>query len=122
VPPDGEMIVWLRHNFTADPVPNKKFDLIHAAISALELKPLGFDDADMERVRCHFLKALIGFEDSVHQYMWIDNDTYEWLRVPPEWEEARQEAAYKDIRSNWDTLLSAYDAIFREAHAKAIDR
>jgi hypothetical protein len=122
LPSDGRVMEWLKLNFVSKYAPTDLFDTIEATIRNMSLKPVGFDDADVNSAYEKLRLAMEAFVSKVLEHMWSDhNHDYKMLVVPPEWDEKRSRKAFSDIVEARNRFLVKYDAFLTACHASHVD-
>jgi archaellum biogenesis ATPase FlaH len=80
IPPDGQVIDWLKNNFMLKALPVRHFETIEQIAKALSLEVVGFDDKDANDRYVDFRSAVNDFCSKISYHTWRDNGN--WLEVP----------------------------------------
>jgi hypothetical protein len=125
IPPNGEVIDWLKNNFILKALPLRHFETITRVAKKMSLEVIGFDDKEADDRYKDLRRAIDSFCEQILYYTFTDPGG-NWLEVPTEWRD-------RDDRKQYDTaltaiadvrnaLVEAYDGFLQSCHMKAIDR
>ena len=123
IPPDGQVIDWLKNNFMLKALPVRHFETIEQIAKALSLEVIGFDDKDANDRYIDFRGAVDDFCSKIPYHTWGDPGG-NWLEVPTEWadrERDKYNTAISVIAEARNAFVEAYDGFLLACHQKAID-
>lgn len=125
IPPDGEVIEWLKNNFVLKYFPVRHLDAVSQVAKAMSLEVVGFDDKEANDQYNDLRQAIDNFYDKVLYYTFTDQSGQR-LEVPAEWRDREDRTQYdtamstiKEVRK---AFIEAYDRFLQTCHKKGIDR
>jgi hypothetical protein len=125
IPPDGEIIDWLKNNFVLKYFPVRHLDTVAQVARVMSLEVIGFDDQEANAQYDDLRHAIEDFHDKVLYYT-ITDQRGTRLEVPTEWRDREDRKQYntamdtiKEVRK---AFVEAYDTFLHTCHKKRIDR
>ncbi len=122
IPPDGEVIDWLKNNFMLKTQPLPRFEIVAKTMS---LEVIGFDDKEANDRYNDLRSAIDNFCDKIPYYTRVDPGN-NWLELPSAWRDREDRKQYDNARTTIaevrDTFVEAYDSFLQTCHRKGIDR
>lgn len=125
IPPDGEVIDWLKNNFMLKAQPLRRFEIVEQIAKTMSLEVIGFDDREASDRYNDLRSAIDNFCDKIPYYTQVDPGN-NWLELPAAWrdrEDRRQyDTAKGAIADARNAFVEAYDSFLQTCHTKGIDR
>jgi hypothetical protein len=124
MPPDGEIIDWLKNNFMLKAQPLRRFEIVEQVAKTMSLEIIGFDDKEVNDRHNDLRSAIDNFCDKIPYYTKLDPG-HNWLELPaPSREEDREfhNTALTTITDMRNAFVEAYDSFLKTCHKKGIDR
>ena len=125
IPPDGEIIDWLKNNFVLKYFPVRHLDAVAQVAKAMSLEVIGFDDQEANGRYNNLRFDIDNFHDQILYYT-ITDQSGKRLEVPTEWRDREDRKQYntamdtiKEVRKRF---VEAYDSFLQTCHRKRIDR
>ncbi|MFE9435827.1 hypothetical protein [Streptomyces sp. NPDC006640] len=120
VSPQSGLMVWLRDGFLETRVREIELDALHGFLAFFEREPRGFVDVEIEGHYRRFLTSCRALSNLMAQYF-HPNPRTEWYVMPIDWEFVQPEImrdAIRQINTEHDAVMEAYDALLRAAQRK----
>jgi hypothetical protein len=114
VPPDGTLITWLKNEFVIKYTPVSYLNCLEEAIRDLSLKPIGFDEDQIDEIRQAFVQALTELSDAITIYLQLDL-SYNRVTLTAQSEDEYKDAVQVITKARNDSIES-YDSLYRLAH------
>jgi hypothetical protein len=125
IPPDGEVLNWLKNSFVLKYFPVRHLDSVAQVGKIMNLEVIGFDDKEANDRYNDLQHAISNFHDKVLYYTFTDESCTR-LEVPAEWRDRKDRQQYNTamatIAEVRDTFIAAYDSFLNACHEKGIDR
>ena len=125
IPPDGQVIDWLKNNFMLKALPLRHFETVTQVAKSMSLEVIGFDDKEANDRYNDLARAIDSFCEQIQYYTWADPGN-NWLEVPTEWRDRKDPTQYDTaifaIAEVRNAFVKAYDSFVQTCHKKAIDR
>lgn len=125
LPPDGEVIDWLKNNFVLKYFPVRHLETVVQVAKAMSLEVVGFDDQEANDRYTNLRHAIDNFYDKVLYYTITDQGGTR-LEVPTEWRDREDRKQYNTamntIKEVHKAFVEAYDNFLQTCHKKRIDR
>jgi archaellum biogenesis ATPase FlaH len=124
IPPDGEVIDWLKNNFMLKAQPLRRFEIVEQVAKTMSLEIIGFDDEEVNSRYNDLRSAIDNFCDKVPYYTKLDPG-HNWLELPAPWGDEDREfhnTALTTITDVRNAFVEAYDGLLKTCHRKGIDR
>ena len=125
IPPDGEVIDWLKNNFVLKYFPVRHLDTVAHVAKVMSLEVVGFDEQEANDRYNDLRQAIDNFYDKLLYYTFTDQSGQR-LEVPAEWRDREDRTQYntamstiKEVRK---AFVEAYDSFLQTCHNKGIDR
>ena len=124
MPPDGEVIDWLKNNFMLKAQPLRRFEVVERVAKTMSLEVVGFDDKEANDQYNYLRSAIDNFCDTIPYNTQVDPGN-NWLELPAAWRDSQDRQQYDTARSAIadarDAFVKAYDSFLRICHKKGID-
>ena len=124
MPPDGEVIDWLKNNFMLKAQPLRRFEIVEQVAKTMSLEVIGFDDKEANDRYNDLRSAIDNFCEKIPYYTQVDPGN-NWLELPAAWRDREDRQQYDTARNAIadarDAFVEAYDSFLQTCHKKAID-
>ena len=125
IPPDGEIIDWLKNNFVLKYFPVRHLDTIAQVVKVMGLEVVGFDDKEANDQYNDLRHAIYNFHEQILYYTFTDQSGTR-LEVPAEWRDRKDRKQYdtamNTIKEVYKAFVETYDSFLQTCHRKGIDR
>jgi replicative DNA helicase len=124
IPPDGQVIDWLRNNFMLKAQPLRRFEIVERVAKTMSLEVIGFDDKEANDRYNDLRSAIDNFCDKIPYYTETDPGN-NWLELPADWRDKEDRQQYDTARSAIadarNAFVEAYDSFLQACHKRGID-
>ena len=125
IPPDGEVIDWLKNNFVLKYFPVRYLDTAAQVVRLMSLEVVGFDDKETNDQYNDLLSVIYNFHEKILYYTLTDQSGTR-LEVPAEWRDREDRTQYNTamdtIKEVHRAFVETYDNFLQMCHKKGIDR
>jgi KaiC/GvpD/RAD55 family RecA-like ATPase len=124
MPPDGQVIDWLKNNFMLKALPLRHLEVVEQVAKEMSLRVVGFDDKEADDRYTNLRSAIENFHSRILYYTFADQSG-NWLEVPNEWRDREDRTQYNTalntITEVRNAFVDAYDSFLQTCHRKGID-